>query len=686
MATTSGDLPRDERAVRKPNGAPARVRASWQALGQFLNDRYLSLDTRWLGVFRVALGCLLIVEVLRRWYYAPAFYTNDGLLPNHYSLFAPMGHSVFSIYHAFSTYAEISVAFFVTLLVFVTFTLGYRTRVFHVLSAVAITGLNARNLFIENGGTVVVNILTVYTLFLPLGARFSIDSVRNSLRRKVDRSLLDLNGPDPTLAPTRTSSLVVALLLLQWSAIYFFNTVHKDGHGWKDGTAFHWFLHQDRIVTVAGIWLREHLPLSAIHVMTYGALVVEGSLAFLILFPFFQKWTRRTIFVLVWFLHGTIALTARIGPFSYAMMLFPILLLGAEDFELVTRPFRAAARVRRVIVNAASPLAFAVARFVARLDPFHRIEWVDARATERLPQDAPRAPFWVMAPNAEPRTNLAALRELCRALPFGAWLRALVSLPGLAGLLERGVRKFWGADRRIAQSLGLSRTGRDPAHARPVKVQEPTAWEAFMERTGASVRELAVVLLGTAVITTILVQNSFVSRHVRLQRAAWMVEVIEYPRLLQGWSMFAPEPPYEDGRVVVDGRTADGRKFDPFSGGVPDFDPHAPRGWDHSQFWCDYHNRIRFGDNADHRRHLRDYLLRQHELTHQPENRLVAFDVWWVQDRSPSPGETRGRPLPPEKLLSHGRVTDSGAKSAPVAPPDPAQPNAKRRNVPLIGP
>jgi hypothetical protein len=60
--------------------------------------------------------------------------------------------------------------------------------------------------------------------------------------------------------------------------------------------------------------------------------------------------------------------------------------------------------------------------------------------------------------------------------------------------------------------------------------------------------------------------------------------------------------------------------------------------------------------------------------------------VWWVQDRSPSPGESRGRPLPPEKLLSHGRVTDSGAKSARVPPPDTDQPNEKRRNVPLIGP
>ena len=41
---------------------------------------------------------------------------------------------------------------------------------------------------------------------------------------------------------------------------------------------------------------------------------------------------------------------------------------------------------------------------------------------------------------------------------------------------------------------------------------------------------------------------------------------------------------------------------------------------------------------------------------------LVAFDVWWVQDKSPKPGQLRGQPLPPQRLTSYGYVKDSGAK------------------------
>jgi hypothetical protein len=651
---------------------------------QGLVDRYLSLDVRWLGLFRIALGTLLVVEVLRRWYYARPFYTNDGLLPNHYSLFAPMGRHVFSIYHAFSSYAEVSVAFFLTLLVFVSFALGYRTKLSHLLAAVCITGLNARNLFVENGGTVVVNIITVYTLFLPLGERFSLDAVRRSLARKRDESVLDLNRPDPLRNEGRAVSLVVLLLLVQWSAIYFLNTVQKDGVGWRDGSAMHWFFHQNRIVTTFGLWAREHLPMSAIRFMTYGALVVEGSLSVLILFPFFQKWTRRAVLVLVWGLHGVIALSARIGPFSYVMMLFPVLLLGAEDFAFVTRPFRSARRARTIVLDHRSPLAFQLARVLARLDPFARLTFVDRREQALVPTGVPSDPFLVIDGEGRVFRHGAALRELCRALPFGIVPRALLALPGVSAFVLGRARAFDTRHRAWARALGVTRRPADPASATPVEPRAVPALRASFERALGSAREATVVLLGAAVLAAIVVQNGYISRHLKLSRSDWMVAVIEYPRLLQGWSMFAPEPPYEDGRVVVDGRTADGRRYDPFSDGPPNLDPSSATGWDHSQFWCDYHNRIRFRDNGHHRQHLRDYLLRQHELTGRPENKLVAFDVWWVQGRSPAPGATSGEPLAPEKLLSHGKVTDSSAE--PWLGPLQAVRPPHGREVPLHGP
>ena len=84
-------------------------------------------------------------------------------------------------------------AFALTAVVFLTFTVGYRTRLFHLLSLLCITSLNARNLLVENGGTVVMNLLCFWTAFLPLGRRVSIDALLASLAAHQEQSTSDLN-------------------------------------------------------------------------------------------------------------------------------------------------------------------------------------------------------------------------------------------------------------------------------------------------------------------------------------------------------------------------------------------------------------------------------------------------------------------------------------------------------------
>jgi hypothetical protein len=173
------------------------------------------------------------------------------------------------------------------------------------------------------------------------------------------------------------------------------------------------------------------------------------------------------------------------------------------------------------------------------------------------------------------------------------------------------------------------------------------------------VREVAVALLILAMGSQLLMENRYVHRFIRAKQPEWAAYVVHYPRTFQGWGMFAPEPPYDDGHVVIDARTVDGRKIDPQTGLEPVFDPYAPKGWDHGQFQCDYENRIRFPGNGGYRPFFRDWLLRYHERTGNPKDQLVAFDVWWVGDKSPPPGQLKGEPLPPAKILSHGFVQDS---------------------------
>ena len=146
----------EERDDPEPSSRRSERPASgWARAVAFFNEHYRSADPRWLGLFRICFGLLLISELMYRWAYARELFSNDGLLPNHFSLFAPMGQDLFSIYHVFSTVEEVHVAFALTFVVFACFTLGYKTRLFHILSAFLITSLHSRNLFVENGGSVV---------------------------------------------------------------------------------------------------------------------------------------------------------------------------------------------------------------------------------------------------------------------------------------------------------------------------------------------------------------------------------------------------------------------------------------------------------------------------------------------------------------------------------------------------
>jgi hypothetical protein len=349
----------------------------------------------------------------------------------------------------------------------------------------------------------------------------------------------------------------------------------------------------------------------------------------------------------------------------------------------VTRRFRREERAVRVVIDGESPFMFALSRVLDRFDPFDRLTFVDCREAAKLPAESPGDALFVIDRKGRILRREDAWYALLAALPFGIVLGVFCKLPLTRAVAAWLCRAVEARDRAFGRALGKKRAAIEPSRAVPVKLKPETPFRLAAADVGRAMREGAVALLGVAVVAAILSDNPFVPRTLKPRRPEWMVKVIEYPRLLQGWGMFAPEPPYEDGRVVVDGRTADGRKFDPFSGGEPNFDTTRARSWEHEQFWCDYHNYIRFSGNTGRRQFLQHYLLHQHEFSGRPADRLVAFDVFWVSDRSPPPGVLRGEQLQPEKLLSYGRVKDSGAD-----PHGPLQATRKRGGpeVPLHGP
>ncbi len=624
----------------------------------FFTRAWGEADPRSLGLFRILLGALLVFDVARRLPYYEAHYTDAGWLSSHFALYRPMSSHLFSVYHAFGTPTEVGVLLGFHLLVNVLLLVGWRTKLMHVLAAVLITSLNSRNIMMENGGYVVTNLLTVWSLFLPLGRRFSIDALRSGWRTPDHRTAEALTaGVRTPRDAVPVHSLAVLAILLQWSVIYYFNTVHKFGPSWKDGTALHYFLQQDRIVTPLGAMLRDQMPLGAIKALTWGTLAVEGSIPVLLLLPVFRGLLRKLAWLAVIGLHLAIGVMASLGPFAWVMMVPFAALLTAKDWQWLAERLRRRRQPRVIRFDPADGFSVDVCHFVERLDALGlvRFEALDAeRGEETLSvTDAEGATVW---------RGSAALARLADALPLPKLALTWVRLPGIRGFVDGRLARVAKERARVTRALGCGgpRVG---AEATPLG---PTDAQRVVSRLRQILSEACVAALLVAAGSQVLMENHAVPERIKVKtRPEWMTAVVVYPRLFQGWSMFAPDPPKEDGKVVVDGLTEDGRAFDPLTGKEPSFDVQPPRGYEMDALWQAFHTRIHEGRFYVYHNGFRDYLQNVHRLTGREQDRLVAADVWYVHEVIPPPGQ----PHPPSqrrKLFSWGsRPSAQGERPRP---------------------
>jgi hypothetical protein len=300
------------------------VNRGWQ---KFI-EPWLSIDRRVLGAFRITHGLVLLYDLVRRAAVLELMYSNDGVLSNHYVMFRPQADHQLSLLDAFSTPNEVRLAFALIGLVYVLYTLGAFTRVVQVLALVCLTSLNARNLFVEDGGVSTLIALGVWTVLLPVGERLSLDALRVEAGLRTLRERVTWRRS----ASTPVVSLAVLALALQLCAIYWLNAAHKTGPTWQHGEAVHYVLWQRRVVTELGHWLAWHEPSWFSPLATYGALFIEWMLPLLALYPF-GVWPRVLAFALALGLHGGIALLMTLGPFSYAMLALVLLRLPWPAFQ-----------------------------------------------------------------------------------------------------------------------------------------------------------------------------------------------------------------------------------------------------------------------------------------------------------------------------------------------------------------
>ena len=217
-----------------------------------------AVDSRALAAFRACLGALLLVDLAGRARDLRAHYTDFGVLPRWADLEWVGLRARLSVHALFGNPPWQIALFILAALAALCLLLGYRTRLATVLSWYLVISLQARNPGILSAADNLLRVLLLFSLFVPLGARWSIDQ-RDS---------------ETDEAPAAILTAGTVAIQLQLCLVYWFTAAAKTGEPWHGaGTAIWIALSFDQMVSPWGHFLRQFPRLLGL--ATHATLALE---------------------------------------------------------------------------------------------------------------------------------------------------------------------------------------------------------------------------------------------------------------------------------------------------------------------------------------------------------------------------------------------------------------------------
>jgi len=259
----------------------------------------LALDLRSLATFRIALGLILLFDLGVRVTDLGVFYTDRGVVPR--TALSTTGFATIHVLNGSAWYQ--GSLFFVAALAALALAAGWHTRAATVASWALLLSLHGRNPHILSSADGLLRALLFWGMFLPLGARWSLDATRH---------VWSFHG----IKPKQVASLATCALLMQVCLLYGCTVILKSGPTWRhEGSAVWYALQLDSFATSLGQELLNYPKL--LTVLTYATLVVEAAGPILLLSPWFVGPIRIVLVCAFLFFHFGLASCMNLGLFSY---------------------------------------------------------------------------------------------------------------------------------------------------------------------------------------------------------------------------------------------------------------------------------------------------------------------------------------------------------------------------------
>ncbi len=283
-----------------------------------LFDQLFAIDVRSLAILRMGLALVILYDLsVNRFPYLAAFYSDTGFLSRELSQ-QLLGDGYWSLYWRGGSVSSMQVFLSVNLVAAISLLVGYQTRIATVLCLILIWSLQVINPLVLNGGDILLRMLLFWSVFLPLGAVWSVDERFSKYER-----------------PSRyyETSIASAAMMLQIAMMYFFSGLAKCNSYWVSGEAVEYALHLEMYTKPLGGWL-SGLPW-LLTLITWVVLVVEIIGPPLMFSPISTRFLRGLLMGFFWLMHIGIWLTMSVGLFSLIAMLSWVIFLPPQSWHFL---------------------------------------------------------------------------------------------------------------------------------------------------------------------------------------------------------------------------------------------------------------------------------------------------------------------------------------------------------------
>lgn len=561
----------------------------------FLLTKPFIIDLRTLALFRICLGFMVIIDLIQRAPDLVAFYTDQGVFPRKdlasygldwaFSLHAASGTATFQIF-LFLTQAS-----FALLLI-----LGYRTRLVTSFIFILTLSLQLRNVYVLCLCDILLLLMLFWSLFLPLGARFSFDE--------------SLNKTPPQ--SNAFFSMATIALMIQVMCVYFFGALIKQTHpDWQiDRTAVLFAIKGGAAFgSELGQWLSQYQTIT--RGLTISVLNFEYLAPIcLLLCGFF--WRVRLILLFLFFmLHVGFLLFLRVGLFPFMSLTSLMVFLPGEVWDILTKRVRTLERLGiQIFYDESCEFCKKICLILRSFLMFPDTPILPAQKFPSVYNIMRQHNSWVVIDNkGREYIRYEALLVLIRHSPWFGWTSPLFSFKPC---------QLWGE--KIYSWIEKNRA---------IVSEKMNGWLVFRKN---SFKTRFTTNVFVSILLIIMITENINFTYGR-ETPLFIEKIIRNFNLYQRWTMFSFTIP-ERLWFVARGVTEEGKIADVYKNilNEPSNLPPTLRDserWNPNYRWGMFVSNLWFNKNDHLRPYYLDYLCRKWNKSHQGQDRLAKIALFY---------------------------------------------------------